>query len=176
MLSLQQAIKKTNKMLSVSTLFVVLYFFWGLILLLGGDISIPVMAIGGCVCLYIAYLSWKLKVTVESDQFMFLQAGFYKFIFKMINNRFGSAFRLASEFLNPKKEFQPLLDYVFLNKDSTAEVTLAVNLLMAMPGIIAVATKKRYIIVHSLGDSYFTLTDMFNISNEISKVHDDSLI
>ena len=36
--------------------------------------------------------------------------------------------------------------------------------------------KKRYLIVQSLDKDYFSLVEMYNITNEVGKLDDDSLV
>lgn len=88
----------------------------------------------------------------------------------------SKVFKICFQFLNPKTQFTSILDYVFLNKDSDAESALSANLLTLLPGTIGILMKKRYLIIHSLDKDYFSLTDIYNITNEINKIDDDSLI
>ena len=80
------------------------------------------------------------------------------------------------QFLKSNTEFTSIIDYVFLDKDSDAESSFTCNLLTLLPGTIGVLTKKRYLIVHSLDKEYFSLIEMYNITNEVGRLDDDSLV
>ena len=65
---------------------------------------------------------------------------------------------------------------MFLNRDSDAESAFTANLLTFLPGTIGILMKKRYLIVQSLDKDYFSLVEMYNITNEVGKLDDDSLV
>ena len=118
----------------------------------------------------------RLTLINDTTEFLFLQLGFYTYIFEKFNNSAANIFKICLQFLNPKTKFTSILDYVFLNKDSDAESSLTANLLTFLPGTIGILMKKRYLIVHSLDKDYFSLSEMYNITTEVGKIDDDSLV
>jgi len=165
-------------MINISTLFLVLFVTWILYGVISDLIIVSTLFIisGFVLSGIISLLVWKLRIINTKTQFLFLQFGFYKYIFHKINESFFNVFRMAFAFLKIKQNFNPALDYIFLNKDDDSEIALCVNIITSLPGTICVAIKKRYIVVHSLHPSYFSLSDMYAVSSEINSVYDDSLI
>lgn len=161
-------------MLNSITLFFILFVFWLFSSIFVG-LNPLFIFIGGVICASIAFMCWRLGIINAKTSFMILQFGFYKFLFVNINKKLSSVISICIKFLNPKYKFKPVLDYVFLNKDSDAEAVLGVNLINMFPATICVAVKKRYIIVHSLGAEYFSPSEMYYISSGLGKVYDDSL-
>jgi multisubunit Na+/H+ antiporter MnhE subunit len=161
-------------MLNGITLFFILFILW-IFSTLFIHITPFFIFLGLFVTAFIAFISWRLGLVNSKTSFMVLQFGFYKFFFKKLTETSCRIIKLSLQFLNPKYKFAPILDYVFLNKDNDAEVALVVNLIIALPGTICVAIKKRYIIVHSVGKEYFSSDEMYEISNQVGKVYDDSL-
>ena len=88
----------------------------------------------------------------------------------------ANVFKICLRFLKNDRDFFPILDYVFLDKDSDSETAFTANLITLLPGTIAVLTKKRYLIVHSLDKDYFSLVTMYDITNAVGKLDDDSLV
>jgi len=161
-------------MLNAITLFFILFVFWIFNAVLVG-ITPLLIFIRLILSSLIAFICWRLNIISSKSSFMILQFGFYKFIFNKIIENLSNVFRLSFQFLNPKHEFKPILDYVFLDKDKDSEIALGVNLITFLAGTICVAVKKRYVIVHSLGKEYFSPAEMYDISSQLDKVYDDVL-
>ena len=83
---------------------------------------------------------------------------------------------MCLQFYQKENNFTSILDYVFLNKDSDAKSVLVANLLTLLPGTIGILMKKRYLIVHSLDLIYFSQAEMYDITVDVNKIDDDSLI
>lgn len=158
------------------TLFFVLLFAWLFCCVLVGALSFLYFLLGMIVAGIVSFTCWRLRITSPRAQFLFLQINFYRYVIKKLIKNTPNIFKLTFQFLNPNYKFKPILDFVFLDKDKDTEIALCVNLLTALPGSLATAIKKRYVIVHSLGEEYFNLGEMYNMSNEISIAHDDALI
>lgn len=163
-------------MLNKFTLFLLLFTIWFTSLFFAGSLTILFILIGFFSSLIITIFVFRLSIINNNTEFLFLQFGFYKYIFEKLNNNILNIFKICIQFLQPKTEFISILDYVFLNKDSDAESALTANLLTLLPGTIGILMKKRYLIVHSLDKDYFSLNEMYNITNEVGKIDDDSLI
>ena len=163
-------------MLNKFTLFLLLFAIWFVSLFFSGALTIGFILLGFFVSVVITIFVFSLSIINNNTEFLFLQFGFYRYIFEKINNNIINAFKISLQFLTPKTEFVSILDYVFLNKDSDAESALTANLLTLLPGTIGILMKKRYLIVHSLDKDYFSLAEMYNITNEVGKIDDDSLV
>lgn len=163
-------------MVNTSTLFLILLTLWIIILGLSGNFSPDLLLLGMVSSVTISTFSGKIRIVHEKDSFLFLQFGFYKYIWKMLNENFMQNFTLAFDFLFRRENIEPVVDFIFLNKNEDAEVGLCVNVITLKPGSICIAMKKKYVIVHMINKNYFSLVDMFSISKEVSLVHDDSLI
>jgi len=161
-------------MLNAITLFFILFIFWIFNVVLIG-INPLLIFIGLIISSSIAFICWRLNIIGSKSSFMILQFGFYKFIFSKISQNLSNVFRLSFQFLNPKHEFKPIIDYIFLDKDKDSEIALGVNLITFLAGTICVAVKKRYVIIHSLGTEYFSPAEMYDISSQLDKVYDDTL-
>lgn len=127
------------------------------------------------ISLLISYLTIKLKLVNQKTNFLFLQLGFYKFIFKKFNSMFLFSFYLTWQ-LYKKKPIEPIVDYIYIDNSNLHEITLIINTLNLLPGIICCATRKQYLIIHSLGFQYFIPSDIFILNNEIIDVYDDNII
>lgn len=163
-------------MLNKFTLFLLLFVIWCLSLFFSGTFNIFLMLFGLFISIVITVFVFRLTIVNTTTAFLFLQFGFYRYIFDKFNSSAVNIFKICLQFLNPKTKFISILDYVFLNKDSDAESSLTANLLTFLPGTIGVLMKKRYLIVHSLDKDYFSLSEMYNITNEVGRIDDDSLI
>jgi multisubunit Na+/H+ antiporter MnhE subunit len=163
-------------MLNKIALFLLLITTWCVSLYFSRMLSGIYIGIGVIVVMIITVFSFKSAVITSSSEFLFLQFGFYKYILDKINTSLVKVFKICLSFLNPKTKYISILDYVFLNKDSDSNAVLTANILTLMPGTIGILMKKRYLIVHSLDKDYFSLGDMYNISTDIEKIDDDSLV
>ncbi len=163
-------------MLNKFTLFFLLFTIWFASSFFSGILSIVSLLIGFVVCLLIVFLVFKTSIMNNSTEFLFLQSSFYFYILKQVNKNFSNIFRICISFLRKDMEFTPILDYVYINKDSDSESAFTANLLTILPGTIGILMKKRYLIVQSLDSNYFSLVDMYNMTNDIGKLDDDSLI
>ena len=163
-------------MLNKFTLFLLLFAIWFISLFFANLLKFNYIAFGLFISIIITIFVFRLSIINNTTDFLFLQFGFYRYIFSKINNSIINVFKICLQFLNPKTEFTSILDYVFLNKDSDAESVLTANLLTLLPGTLGILMKKRYLIVHSLDKDYFSLAEMYNITNEVAKIDDDSLI
>ncbi len=163
-------------MLNKITLFLLLFVVWCISLLFNGTFNIFLIIFGLIISITITVFVFRLTLINDTTEFLFLQLGFYTYIFEKFNNSAANIFKICLQFLNPKTKFTSILDYVFLNKDSDAESSLTANLLTFLPGTIGILMKKRYLIVHSLDKDYFSLSEMYNITTEVGKIDDDSLV
>lgn len=163
-------------MLNKFTLFFLLFTIWFSSAFFSNNLSINIILLGIFSSLIIVVFVFKTGIITSSTEFKFLQFNFYSYIFKQLNNNIINVFKICLQFLKPNTEFTSIIDYVFLDKDSDAESSFTCNLLIFLPGTIGVLTKKRYLIVHSLDQKYFSLIEMYNITNDVGKLDDDSLI
>ena len=163
-------------MLNKFTIFLMLFIVWNISILFVGTISLTYVLLGLIVSIFITVFLFKMGIINTNTEFYFLQFGFYAYIFAKVNSNIFQVFKICCQFLDSDTKFVPLFDYVFLNKDSDSESVIIANLLTILPGTLGILMKKRYLIVHSLDKEYFSLTDMYNISIEIEKIDDDSLI
>jgi len=149
---------------------------WIIALFFSHAVNIILILAGFLISIIITMLAFKTSIVSQNTEFLFLQFGFYEYIFRKIINNFKNVFKICSQFYKRNTKFTSILDYVFLNKDSDSQSALAANLLTLLPGTIGILMKKRYLIVHSLDEKYFSLSEMYNITTEIGKIDDDSLI
>ena len=163
-------------MLNKFTLFLLLFVIWCISLFFSGAFNIFLVIFGFIISIIITLFVFRLTIVNSATEFLFLQFRFYGYIFDKFNSHAVNIFKICLQFLDQKTNFTSILDYVFLNKDSDAESALASNLLTFLPGTIGILMKKRYLIVHSLDKEYFSLSEMYNITNEIGKLNDDSLV
>jgi len=163
-------------MLNKFTLFLLLFVTWIILLFFSKTFTIIFLAIGFFVSIIITIFTFRATIFNNKTEFLFLQFGLYKYVFGKLNDNFLKIFVICYKFLDKDTKFTSILDYVFLNKDSDAESALTANLLTLMPGTIGILMKKRYLIVHSLDKDYFSLSEMYNITNDVGKLDDDSLI
>lgn len=163
-------------MLNKFTLFLLLFSVWFISLIFSGILTIGLILLGFVVSIVITLFVFRLSIINNKTDFMFLQFGFYGYILQKVNDNLVKVFKISLQFLTSKDDFVSILDYVFLNKDSDAESALTANLLTLLPGTIGILMKKRYLIVHSLDKDYFSLSEMYNITNEVGRINDDSLV
>jgi multisubunit Na+/H+ antiporter MnhE subunit len=163
-------------MLNKVAVFLLLFIVWCLSCFFSSTLTYQQLIIGFFVSIFITAFVFVNSIIISNSKFLFLQIGFYKYIFSKLNGSIVKSFSICLSFLNPNKKFVSILDYVFLNKDSDSNAVFTTNLLTLMPGTIGILVKKRYLIVHSLDKDYFNLTDMYNISMEIEKIDDDALV
>ncbi len=149
---------------------------WIVALFFSHAINIALVLAGFLISILITIFVFKSSIVSQNTKFMFLQFGFYQYIFGKLTNNIKNVFLICSKFYKKGTQFTSILDYVFLNKDSDAESVLVANLLTLLPGTIGILMKKRYLIVHSLDEKYFSLAEMYNITVEVGKIDDDSLI
>lgn len=163
-------------MLNKFTLFLLLFTVWFTLSFFSNNLSIPVIVYGATASIIIVIFIFKTGIMTNSTEFKFLQFNFYAYILQQLNKNISNAFKICMQFLKSNTEFTSIIDYVFLDKDSDAESSFTCNLLTLLPGTIGVLTKKRYLIVHSLDKEYFSLIEMYNITNEVGRLDDDSLV
>ena len=118
----------------------------------------------------------KSKLMTKQNTFLFLQFGFYNILMKKINLMFLTNIYLCAQLLFSKKDIRPTIDYLFLDNEDTFEESLITNIFNMSPGVLCILLKKKYFVVHSLGDDYFVPSDLFFINLEVGKVHDDVLV
>lgn len=164
-------------MWALFTLFFINLSFWIILFLSNGSFSSFSLVIGIILSFVISYATLKLKLISKKNDYLFLQFGFYKFIFSKINNAFYYNIKFAYKILtNKTKDFSPLVDYIYSEDNDVYETCLLVNTLNMLPGVICIAIKKGYFAIYSLGYEYFIPSDIFLFSQEILHVYDDSLI
>jgi multisubunit Na+/H+ antiporter MnhE subunit len=163
-------------MLNKVTIFLLLFSVWAISLFFSDFLNLWTLLAGCVIALTITFFVFRLAIITSNTAFLFLQFGFYKYLFDKVNSKLLLVFKICFQFLNPKTEFTSILDYVFLNKDSDAESVFTANLLTVLPGTLGILMKKRYLIVHSLDKDHFSLSEMYNITNEVGKIDDDSLV
>ncbi len=163
-------------MLNKFTLFLLLFTVWFALSFFSNNLSIPVIVYGAIASIIIVMFIFKTGIMTNSTEFKFLQFNFYAYILQQLNKNISNVFKICMQFLKSNTEFTSIIDYVFLDKDSDAESSFTCNLLTLLPGTIGVLTKKRYLIVHSLDKEYFSLIEMYNITNEVGRLDDDSLV
>ena len=163
-------------MLNKFTLFLLLFVVWLISLFFAKLFILPYIIFGFIVSIIISTFIFRMSIINKNTEFLFLQFGFYTYIFGKINSHITNVFKICFQFLSLNTEFTSILDYIFLNKDSDAESAFTANLLTLLPGTLGILMKKRYLIVHSLDKDYFSLAEMYNITTEIGKIDDDSLV
>ncbi len=163
-------------MLNKITLFLLLFTVWFVSAFFSNNLTIITILIGLISSIIIVVFVFKTSIMNNKTEFKFLQFNFYSYIFKQLNSNMTNVFKICLRFLKNDREFFPILDYVFLDKDSDTETAFTANLITLLPGTIGVLTKKRYLIVHSLDKDYFSLATMYDITNAVGKLDDDSLV
>lgn len=164
-------------MWTLFTLFFINLGLWTILFISNGHFSSLRLIIGILLSFTVSHLALSLKLVLKKNDYLFLQFGFYKFIFSKINNAFYSNLKFAYKILtNKTKDFNPLIDYIYSENNDVCETCLLVNTLNMLPGVTCISIKKGYIVVYSLGYEYFIPSDIFLFNQEISKVYDDSLI
>ncbi|MFC1659079.1 Na+/H+ antiporter subunit E [Pseudomonadota bacterium] len=163
-------------MLNVSTLFLILFSFWMIISISVGITSAIIFSIGFFMSIVIAAVSYKIRIIDKKTSFLFLQLGFYKYVFELVNESFFNNFKVAYSFIRKNPKIDPIIDFIFLDKDNDPEIALYVNSLNLTPGVLCFSIKKRYVLIHSLDKNLFTLFDIYNTSNKVGLVNDDSLV
>lgn len=128
------------------------------------------------VSVFITYFCFATNLFRKNGEFLFLQFGFYTFFLSKINKNFIKIFQICLDFLNFKKEFVSVLDYFMINKDSDSDNVLNANVLTLMPGTIGILIRKKNLVVHSLDAKYFSSGNMWDLSQDIEKIDDDSLV
>ena len=163
-------------MLNKITIFLLLFLSWIIGLFLIKEIKLFSVIFGFFTCIFIIIFLFKATIITNNTKFLFLQFSFYKYIFSKVFSKFFYIIDICSKFIDPKTKFTSIVDYIFLNKDSDSESGFIANLLNILPGTFGILMKKRYLIVHSLDLKYFSLKEMYDISNEVVGINDDSLI
>ncbi|MDD2840106.1 MAG: Na+/H+ antiporter subunit E [Rickettsiales bacterium] len=163
-------------MLNKFTLFLLLFIMWIIALFFSHAINIALILAGFLISIIITTFAFRSSIVGQNTEFIFLQFGFYQYVFGKVIHNIKNVFKICSQFYKKGTQFTSVLDYVFLNKDSDAESVLVANLLTLLPGTAGILMKKRYLIVHSLDEKYFSLAEMYNITMEVGKIDDDSLI
>ena len=163
-------------MLNKFTLFLLLFTVWFAASFFTNNLTVITASVGLVASILIVMFVFKTSIMNNKTEFKFLQFNFYSYIFKQLNSHIINVFRICIRFLKNDREFFPILDYVFLDKDSDSETAFTANLITLLPGTIGVLTKKRYLIVHSLDKDYFSLVTMYDITNAVGKLDDDSLV
>ena len=164
-------------MWTLFTLFFINLGLWIVLFLSNGQFNSIYLIVGIVLSLFISHLALRLRLIQKKDDYLFLQLGFYKFIFSKINNAFYYNMKFAYKILtNKTKDFNPLVDYIYLENDDVCETCLLVNTLNMLPGIVCIAIKKGYLVVYSLGYEYFIPSDIFLFNQEILRTYDDGLI
>jgi len=163
-------------MLNRATIFLMLFFVWAIASLVSHMFTPFIVAMGLVVSLVVTVFVFRTAIIPSNVAFLFLQLGFYRYLFDKLSMNLTKVFKICLGFWNRRIEYTSILDYVFLNKDSDTEAVFVANLITILPGTIGFLVKKRYLIVHSLDKDYFSLSDMYNITNDASRLEDDSLI
>lgn len=159
------------------SLFFIYLSIWMILFLSSSQFNSLYLVVGVVISFIVAYLSVILKFVSKKGKFLFLQFGFYRFIFNKINNSFYYTTTFAYKILTGKTQsFTPLVDYIYLENDDIYETALLVNTLNMLPGVICITIKRRYIVVYSIGYEYFIPTDVFLFNQDIINAYDDSLI
>mgnify|MGYP003305380574 CR=1 FL=1 len=162
-------------MLNKFTLFLLLFVIWLISLLVSHSFTLTFILFGVFVSLFITIFAFKSSIINPGTEFLFLQFGFYRFIFNKVNNSFYYTVMFAYKILTGKS-FAPLVDYIYLENDDIYETALLVNTLNMLPGVICMVVKRRYIVVYSVGYEYFIPTDIFLFNQDIVSAYDDSLV
>ena len=92
-------------------------------------------------------------------------------MFEKIFTHFSKVLEICLNFVLPNVKYTSLIDYILLNKDSDSEAVFTANFMTLLPGTVGILMKKRYFIVQSLDISYFSLSEMYNISVQIAKLN-----
>lgn len=163
-------------MLIFLTLFFTNLCIWLLLFLFNSSFSAVYFIVGIFVCVFISYLMMKLKIVNKKSNFLFLQFGFYKFIFSKIGSTFLYTIYLTLQFWKNNDNFEQVVDYLYIDNSNLNEVGLIVNTFNMMPGVICCATRKQYIIVHSLGYQYFIPSDIFILNDAVADIYDDNVM
>ena len=168
-------LKIKNTMWVLFSLFFIYLSIWIVLFLSSSQFNSLYLVIGVVISFIVAYLSLRLKFVSKKGKFLFLQFGFYRFIFNKVNNSFYYTVMFAYKILTGKS-FAPLVDYIYLENDDIYETALLVNTLNMLPGVICMVVKRRYIVVYSVGYEYFIPTDIFLFNQDIVSAYDDSLV
>ena len=163
-------------MLIFLTLFFTYLCIWIILFLLNSIFSSLYFLLGVAICLFVSYITVKLKVINHKTNFLFLQIGFYKYIFSKINASLLYTIYLTLQFYKKEQNFEEIVDYIYVDNPNVHEMALMTNTLNLLPGVICCAIKKQHLIVHSLGFQYFIPSDIFVLNDEILNIYDDNII
>lgn len=164
-------------MLVFLTLFFTNLSLWLLFFILNSYFNTLYFMFGIIISVVISYLTVKLRLINRQNNFLFLQLGFYKFVFDKINLMFSCTLKFSYYLLtNNKKKFEPTIDHLYIDNSNIYEVNLLVNLLNMLPGVVCIAIRKQYLLVYSLGFEYFIPSDIFILGRDLNGIYDDSLV
>lgn len=163
-------------MLIFFTLFFTLFSFWTIMFIFKSSFSIIIIIFGFIISLIISWLTIKLKLYSNKNEFLFLQFGFYNMLIKKIVISFGENIYLAFQFLIPYNNLNPVVDYLYNENNNIYENNLTCNMLNSSFGVLACLIKNQCFFIHSMGDLFFSPNQLYFLNIEIQKVNDDSLI
>ena len=158
-------------MLNKFILFCILYVMWILFSYIYNILTLPIIVIGLFISIFITMICFAKLIVTKHSTFLFLKFGFYIYVFEKIFTHFSKVLEICLNFVLPNVKYTSLIDYILLNKDSDSEAVFTANFMTLLPGTVGILMKKRYFIVQSLDISYFSLSEMYNISVQIAKLN-----
>lgn len=162
-------------MLLFFTLFFILFGFWLILFIFNSYFSFLIVLFGVFISAIITMICMKLRLFTLKNEFLFLQFGFYKVLFKKFLNNFLESIYLAFEFLKFIPYVDPVIDYLYIDNENIYENNLVTNLLNLNSGLISSILKNQCIVIHSINKLFFTPNQLYFLSLDSQKVNDDTL-
>jgi hypothetical protein len=132
--------------------------------------------VGIIISIFISAVVIKLKLYSHQSEFLFLQFGFYNILSKKIFLCFGENIYLAFQFLLPRNNIDPIIDFLYIDDNNIFKNNLVCNILNMNFGIINCIIKNQCFFIHSMNELFFSPNQLYFLSVEVQRIHDDSLI
>lgn len=130
--------------------------------------------IASAICSLLAY---RMRCFNKRSKMLFLHIGFYRHFILFFNEVIFGHFKLAFKFLSLRKlKIDPTLDFILIDKDDDEDISIYIDSINLISGVICIAVRKRHLLIHSLHPSFISRLDMHILSKRTNKVPDDSLI
>ena len=163
-------------MINIFNLFIVLFTCWMVLLFTGDKLSWFYIISGFLMSAIISFASWKIRIINKNTHFLFLNFGFYLYLFPIILQSFYKSLFLLLKFALVDSS-EPSIHYFSLkNRHSKSQLALFISVVALMPGIFCIGIKRKKMIIHALDSSYFDRNKLEAIYNNLYKVNDDRLV
>lgn len=163
-------------MLVFFTLFFILFSFWIVTFIFNGMLNSIFLLVGIFVSSLVSLFIMKTKLYGVRSEFLCLQIGFYKLLFKKIFSSFGENIYLAFQFLKIKSSLLPVVDYILVENDNVIQNALLCGILNLSCGVTACIVKNQCLMIHSLSELFFTPNQLYFLNIDVQNINDDNLV